>query len=180
MDNSLQITTKHLKLFPCSLEVAQAFVNKNKSEIEELLGVTVPGDWFVCEVRDFFPIYVQMLQNDPSQLGWGVWLMIHVEKSTLIGDLGFGGKPDEQGSVEMGYEVLSAYRGQGYAFEAVQAFTNFVFTYPELKRIISHCPQDNPASLRILEKLKMQHLETFDSPEYPSAPILKFAMTAKD
>ncbi len=55
-------------------------------------------------------MYTQMLIDDPSHLGCGVWLMIHIADSTLIGDLGFIGKPDQTGTVEMGYEVLSAYR----------------------------------------------------------------------
>ncbi|MCM0593957.1 MAG: GNAT family N-acetyltransferase [Gloeotrichia echinulata DVL01] len=177
MNHLLQITTPRLELIPCSLEVAQSVVAQNKLEVENLLGVRVPDDWYAGEVLDFFPAYAQMLAEDPSQLGWGVWLMIHNEDYTLIGDLGFGGKPDQQGSVEIGYEVLPKYRDQGYAFEAVQALVNFAFTQPELKRIIAHCPENIPASIRILEKLGMQHLEIFDTNDYPTAPMLKWQMT---
>ncbi|MCC5606141.1 GNAT family N-acetyltransferase [Nostoc sp. CHAB 5834] len=102
----------------------------------------------------FTPLYL----DDPSQLGWGVWLMIHIADSTLIGDLGFIGKPDQTGTVKMGYEVLSAYRQQGFAFEAVQALVDFTFTQQELKRIIAHSPDDHVASIRILEKLGMQQI----------------------
>ncbi|MDZ7960799.1 MAG: GNAT family N-acetyltransferase [Aulosira sp. DedQUE10] len=87
------------------------------------------------------------------------------------------GKPDAQGTVELGYEVVPKYRHQGYTFEAVQALVDFAFTQPELKRIIAHAPQDILASCRILEKLGMEHLETFDSPDYPTAPLLKWQMT---
>ncbi|WP_392530935.1 GNAT family N-acetyltransferase [Nostoc sp. C117] len=158
MNHSLHITTQRLELLPCSLEVAQAAVTKNKSKLETLLGVNVPEDWYACEVLDLFPMYAQMLIDDPSQLGWGMWLMIHIGDSTLIGDLGFGGKPNEQGTVEIGYEVISAYRQQGFAFEAVEALVNFAFTQPELKKIIAHSPDDLSASIRILEKLGMQQI----------------------
>ncbi|MEH2181661.1 GNAT family N-acetyltransferase [Nostoc sp.] len=158
MNHSLHITTQRLELLPCSLEVAQAVVTRNKPQVEKLLGVWVPDDWYASEVLDFFPMYAQMLVDDPSQLGWGIWLMIHVADSTLIGDLGFGGKPDRTGTVEMGYEVLSAYRQQGFAFEAVKALVDFAFTQPELKRIIAHSPEDHVASIRILEKLGMQQI----------------------
>ncbi|MDB9309455.1 GNAT family N-acetyltransferase [Aphanizomenon sp. CS-733/32] len=172
------MTTSRLKIFPCSLEVSQAAVSKDKLQVEKLLGANVPDDWFAADVLDFLPIYAQMLQDNPNQIGWGVWLIILIDNSTLIGDLGFGGKPDEQGTVEMGYEVLSAYRHQGYAFEAVQALVNFAITDPKLKRIISYCPQDNFASQRILEKLGMQQIETLDSPDYLAEPMLKWEMTA--
>ncbi|MDZ8104641.1 MAG: GNAT family N-acetyltransferase [Nostoc sp. DedQUE12a] len=159
MNHSLHITTQRLELLPCCLEVAQAVVAKNKSEVEKLLGVRVPDEWYAGEVLDFFPIYAQMLIEDSSRLGWGVWLIIHIADNTLIGDLGFGGKPNEQGTVEMGYEVISAYRQQGFAFEAVEALVNFTFTQPQLKSIISHSPNDHVASIRILEKLGMQQVE---------------------
>jgi [ribosomal protein S5]-alanine N-acetyltransferase len=158
MNHSLHVTTQRLELLPCSLEVAQASVIRNKSHVEKLLGVRVPDDWYGSEVLDILPIYAQMLIDDPSQLGWGVWLMIHIADSTLIGDLGFIGKPDRTGTVEMGYEVLSAYRRQGFTFEAVEALVNFAFTQPELKRIIAHSPDDHVASIRILEKLGMQQI----------------------
>lgn len=173
LNYSLQMTTSRLELIPCTLDIARAAATKNKLQLEKLLGVKVLDKWFAGEVLDFLPTYTKMLQDDIEQLGWGVWLMVHIDDSTLIGDLGFTGKPDEQGTVEMGYEVLPAYRNHGYAFEAVQALVNFAFTHPELKRIISNCSRDNIASLRIIEKLKMQYLETFDSPDYPNAPILR-------
>ena len=138
LNYSLQMTTSRLELIPCTLEIAEVVATKNKSQLEKLLGVKVIDDWFAAEVLDFLPQYTQMLENDPEQLGWGVWLIIHIDDSTLIGDLGFGGKPDQQGTVEMGYEMLPAYRNQGYAFEAVQALVNFAFTHPELNRIISN------------------------------------------
>ncbi|OUL30202.1 GNAT family N-acetyltransferase [Nostoc sp. 106C] len=177
MNHILHITTPRLELLPCSLEVTQAVITQNKSQVEKLLEVTVPDDWYAGQVLNFFPRYAQMLIEEPSDLGWGVWLMIHASDCSLIGDLGFGGKPDAQGTVELGYEVLPKYRNQGYAFEAVQALVNFAFTQPELKRIIAHSPQDIMASCRILEKLGMQHLETFNTPDYPTAPILKWQMT---
>ncbi|RCJ16736.1 GCN5 family acetyltransferase [Nostoc sp. ATCC 43529] len=159
MNHSLHITTQRLELLPCSLEVAQAIVAKNKSEVEKFLGVRVPDEWYASEVLDFFPVYAQMLIDDPLQLGWGVWLIIHIADNTLIGDLGFAGKPNEQGTTEMGYEVISAYRQQGFAFEAVEALVNFAFTQPQLKSIISHSPNNHVASIRILEKLGMQQFE---------------------
>ncbi|MFN6515405.1 MAG: GNAT family N-acetyltransferase [Nostoc sp. CreGUA01] len=159
MNHSLHITTQRLELLPCSLEVAQAAATKNKSEVERLLGVRVPDDWYASEVLDILPMYAQMLIDDPSQLGWGVWLMIHIADNTLIGDLGFLGKPNEQGTTEMGYEVISAYRQQGFAFEAVEALVNFAFTQPELQRIIAHSPDNHTASIRILEKLGMQEID---------------------
>jgi len=65
--------------------VAQAVVAKSKSEVEKLLGVRVPDEWYASEVLDFFPMYTQMLIDDPLQLGWGVWLIIHIRLLREVG-----------------------------------------------------------------------------------------------
>ena len=115
-------------------------------------------EWYTAQVQDFLPLYAQILTNDRSQLGWGVWLIIHTAHSTLIGDLGFTGKLDHSRTVEIGYEVMVEYRNQGYGFEAVQALVNWAFKQPEISRIIADCHLDNSASIRILEKLAMQQI----------------------
>ncbi|MHC5774596.1 hypothetical protein [Nostoc sp.] len=66
MNHSLHIRTQPLELLPCSLEVAQAVITRNKSQVERLLGVKVPDDWYTSEVLDIFPMYAQMLTDDPS------------------------------------------------------------------------------------------------------------------
>ncbi|WP_234017086.1 hypothetical protein [Nostoc sp. 'Lobaria pulmonaria (5183) cyanobiont'] len=66
MNPSLHFTTQRLELLPCSLEVAQAVVIRNKPQVEKLLGVWVADDWYASEVLDFFPMYAQMLVDDSS------------------------------------------------------------------------------------------------------------------
>lgn len=173
--SSLQIKTARLKLIPCPLDVAEASIF-NPSRVGEILGSAVPEDWQKTEVQDFLPIYAQMLVDEPTKLGWGVWLMIQTQENTLIGDLGFGGKPDESGSLEIGYEVFAAYRNQGYGFEAVEALVNWAFSHPELKRLIAHCPVDNLASIRILEKLGMERLILVEVPELPDTKVWKWQL----
>jgi len=173
--SSFQIKTARLKLIPCPLTVAEAAIF-NPSIVSQVLGARVPDDWQKTEVQDFLPMYAQMLADDSSILGWGVWLMIHAKENTLIGDLGFAGKPDESGSVELGYELLRLYRGQSYAFEAAQALVNWAFSHPDLKRIVAHCPIDNHASIRILEKLGMERLLLVDVPELSDVQVWKWQL----
>lgn len=173
--SSLQIKTARLNLVPCPLEVAEASLF-NPSRVAEILGASVPEDWQKTEVQDFLPMYAQMLVDDASNLGWGVWLMIQAQENILIGDLGFGGKPDESGSLEMGYEVFAAYRNQGYGFEAVQAVVNWAFSHPELKKLIAHSPVNNLASMRILEKLGMERLELIEMPELVDTKVWKWQL----
>lgn len=127
--------------------------------MKTLLGVQVPDDWPAQDLQEFLPFYAQQLETDPSLLGWGVWLMVLRAERMIIGDLGFKGKPDREGMVEIGYSVVPAYRRQGYAFEAVQALIDWGFAQQDVKRIIAECATDNVPSIRVLEKLGMQRLE---------------------
>jgi len=173
--SSLRIKTARLKLIPCPLEVAEASIF-NPSRVAEILGASVPEDWQKAEVQEFLPMYAQMLVDDPTKLGWGVWLMIQIQENILIGDLGFGGKPDESGSLEIGYEVFTVYRNQGYGFEAVEALVSWAFSHPELKRLTAHCPVDNLASRRILEKLGMERLHLVEMPEFTDTKVWKWQL----
>lgn len=169
------LQTGRLDLIPCSLAVAQAAIS-DKSQLETLLSIRVPDSWPTPDILGFFPVYAQMLAEAPSQLGWGVWLIIHAKERSLLGDLGFRGKPEGEDTVEMGYEVLPEYRNQGYAFEAVQALVEWANKQQGLQRIIAHCPEDNPASMRILAKLGMQRLEIVEMPDTPSLLMWKWEL----
>ncbi len=173
------LTTARLKLFPCTPEIAQAALT-DKSQTENLLGVRVSDDWYTSEVQDFLPEYVLMSRSEELLKGWGLWLMIHPCEGVLIGDLGFGGKPDETGTVEIGYEVLEAYRHQGYALEAALELVDWAFKQSAVKRIIAHCTRDNLASIQILKKLGMQQLATVHLPQFPLVPMCKWELNRCD
>ncbi len=177
MDQVLYIQTQRLELLPCSLEVAQAAIAKNAPLVEKYLAAFVPEDWYKADVQGFLPKYIEMLEIDPSQLGYGVWLMIRTDDSTLIGDVGFVGKSNDEESLEIGYEVLSAYRNQGYATEAVAAIIDFAFKQLQIKKIIAHTPKDNVASIQIMEKLGMQNLGLVEFTDIPDVPMLKWELT---
>ena len=155
----MRIQTRRLELPPCSVQVAQAIV-RNRVDVETLLGLRVSDDWPALDLQEFLPVYVQQLEADPSLLGWGVWLMVHRADQKMIGDLGFKGRPDTEGTVEIGYSVVPGYRSQGYAVEAVRALVDWAFAQQDVKRITAECDLDNAPSVRIHEKSGFQCLET--------------------
>jgi ribosomal-protein-alanine N-acetyltransferase len=153
------LRTKRLDLLPCSFQVAQAVV-QDRDGLKSLLGVQVPDNWPAQDLQEFLPTYAQQLQADPSLLGWGTWLMIHRAERTVIGDLGFKGRPDDEGTVEIGYSVLPAYRRQGFASEAVRALVDWALAQQGVRGIVAECNADNTPSIHVLEKVGMQRLET--------------------
>ena len=86
--------------------------------------------------------------------------MVHREERTLIGDLGFKGRPNDEGTVEIGYSVLPAYRRRGFAWEAVRALVDWGLAQQEVRRIVAECRVDNGPSIRVLEKAGLRLAQT--------------------
>ena len=158
MDVPSLLQTRRLALIPCSIQIAQVII-QDRDRLASLLSVRVPEEWPGQDLREFLPLYARQLQADPALLGWGIWLTIHTVERTVIGDTGFKGKPGGEGTVEIGYSVLPAYRGQGFATEAARALVDWALAQRDVRRIIAECSPDNVASIRVLEKLGMQRRE---------------------
>ena len=98
---------------------------------------------------------LERLGEGPDQAGW--WLHFVVLKGDgtdriLIGAAGYAGPPSEEGSVEVGYGIVSDYRRRGYASEAVGGLLAHAFTRPEILRVIAHTKPELAASIGVLEK----------------------------
>src|SRR5215212_9412007 len=113
----LQIETPQLRLVPCTVADAQAAM-ADRAALEARLGARVPPEWPAEDLRDFLPIYGQIVDAQAAGQGWGIWLMLGTAEGALVGDIGFKGPPDALHTVEIGYSVLPAFQGRGYATEA--------------------------------------------------------------
>ncbi|GAB4308566.1 MAG: hypothetical protein Kow0097_09200 [Candidatus Bipolaricaulota bacterium] len=145
------LTTRRLTLIACPLDIGQTLLEDRK-RAGELLGVPVPLGWPSRELAEVLAPYLQELLHDPQALGWGVWIAIHREANTIVGHAGFKGRPDRDGTVEIGYGIAPPHRGRGYATEAVEALCRWSFTHSEVRRVVAECAPDNAASIRVLEK----------------------------
>lgn len=54
---------------------------------------------------------------------WGMFVLVRKEDGLAVGALGYHGAPDEEGRVEIGYDLVEGARGRGYMTEAVGALT---------------------------------------------------------
>ena len=82
---------------------------------------------------------------------------MHNADATAIGDIGFTGKPDGKGVVEIGYGIVPECRTQGFAAEAAQAMVRWAFKQRQIKKVIAtQVRRANIPSVRILAKLGMK------------------------
>lgn len=104
------------------------------------------------EMGPHINLHLHELKGDPGLFGWGAWIAFD-EAGEPIGDMGFKGKPDKAGKVEIGYGVRPEEEGKGYATEGVRGLIERAFSLPEVREVNAECYEDNSASIRVLEKL---------------------------
>lgn len=68
-------------------------------------------------------------------------------------------------SVDIGYGLLTKYRGFGYAFEATKAMYDYGLINLELKKIIAIVDPDNQSSINILKKLGLSFEKMIQLPD---------------
>lgn len=88
-----------------------------------------------------------------TSIHWGIALQ--PDASVIVGTCGFyRGFPANVG--EVGYVLLRAYRGQGYATEAAVAMARFGFEVLGLRRITAFIDPTNDASKAVLRRAGFQ------------------------
>jgi len=93
------------------------------------------------------------LEEDEDLAGWSWWYMVETTSARrLVGVALYKGRPSEDGTVELGYVVLPADRGKGYATEAVRALATRAFDDDAVRAVLAHADPDATASLKVLNK----------------------------
>lgn len=147
--------TERLALMPVTPESLQADL-RGAGALAAVLGVHVPGDW-PPELydRDAILFTLRGLRRTPGHPNWWMYYLLRrpteLAPAMVIGCVGYKGPPAE-GTAEIGYSVLRAHRGQGYATEAANALTRAAFRDPHVRRVIAETMPTLRASMRVLEK----------------------------
>lgn len=146
------IATTRLDLVPMTPALADA-ERAGVAGLSAALGVAAPGDW-PPEYYDADDLerHARLLQ-DPTNAGWGLYyVVLRASQGSLVGVVGFGGRPAADGVVEIGYGVLPAFRRKGIATEAVVALITRAFDEPSVQRIIAETFPHLPASIGVLKR----------------------------
>ena len=80
------------------------------------------------------------------------WAITLLNDDQLIGNCGTYGWDREDRRIDIGYQMLPAYWGQGYATEASKAIIDWSFEHFNLHRVQADCTDGNIASERVLLK----------------------------
>jgi [ribosomal protein S5]-alanine N-acetyltransferase len=129
------------------------------------LSVTFPPE-YPGDALGFFESWTTQveLHGHPGDQPGGC--VIHKLEHLTIGQIGFKGQPDTDGSVEIGYGLNATHHNLGYGSEAVGALVNWALESGFAKKITAETLETNLASGRVLEKLGFAQFGTrFDAEE---------------
>ncbi len=84
--------------------------------------------------------------------GLGAWRVALLSSNLPIGSCGFYQR-DFLDCPDLGFAFLPNYLHQGYGYEAASACLEYGFKQLQLQRVCAITRPDNPASIRLLEKL---------------------------
>ena len=93
--------------------------------------------------------------------GYGRWAIILRATGQFIGFCGLKYHPDQH-FVDLGFRLQRQYWGQGLATEAARACLDYAFKDLRLNRIVGRVQRGNQASSRVLEKIGMKLVNSFD------------------
>lgn len=148
------IRTERLDLVPASLPELRASL-EDRERLSHLLEATVPQSWPPPLLdSDALEWTVGRLRSGETESHWQMWWIILREAAarTLIGSAGFKGPPTADGSVEIGYGIVTDRHRQGYATETVRGLLDFAFSQPNVTRVIAETLPELEASRGVLDK----------------------------
>lgn len=148
------IETTRLTLIPASVALARAEIG-DRDEFVRLLGASVPDNWPPETAADALPLFLSWLEAAPDRVGWFGWYALATGDGSgvpvLVGSGGFLGPPQD-GTIQIGYSVLTQFQRRGYATEMVGGLVRWAMGQPGVTRIVAETEWANPASVHVLSK----------------------------
>ncbi len=151
------IMTDRLILIPVTLQLTTLLLSNDLAEIENV-GIRMSEHWPTSDTKDILPIVHETLKRQGTPSGFEFWMIQCKENNTVIGDIGFHGKPDENGAVEVGFGLAREEWNKGYGYEALKGIAKWTMMQEGVKTLKADCLIDNIASRRILEKIGLKEV----------------------
>jgi ribosomal-protein-alanine N-acetyltransferase len=148
------VTTERLELVIAEPAMLRAAL-QSPAALAESLAATVPETW-PPQYVDRAALEYSLQRRPPGPDGFEWWLYFvllkHGTERTLIGTAGYKAPPSADGTVELGYSIVSDHQGLGYATEAVHALLNHAFSTARVARVIAETHPELTPSIGVLRK----------------------------
>jgi RimJ/RimL family protein N-acetyltransferase len=147
------ITSDRLELPLFTRDELAALRDGSVDGVAEALNASISDEW-LTEVKWLAGMRWQQIGEHPDHAPWLLRAIVlrNGQRST-IGHINFHGPPDERGVPEIGYSLLPAFRGRGYAIEAVRATFDWAQREHGVTRFRASVAPGNERSQNLVAKL---------------------------
>lgn len=146
------ITSERLELPLLSLDQLDRVAAGDVTSVGSELRATISDEWLDM-ARRLAGMRARQIRARPGDAPWLLRPILRSDTREAVGYLNFHGGPDETGMVEVGYTLLPAARGHGYALEAVRAAFDWATRVHGIRRFRASVAPDNERSLNLIGKL---------------------------
>ena len=169
------IRTARLELVPATVELTRLAMD-DAPGLERSLAASIPPTWPHDYLdRGAYEFMLERLAAGPEQVGWWMYFMIHAvadAERVLIGSAGYKGPPDAEGTVEIGYGVVSDRRRTGFASEAARGLLARAFAHVAVRRVVGETLPELFGSIAVLEHLGFRGIGAGSEPG-----VIRFELT---
>jgi RimJ/RimL family protein N-acetyltransferase len=142
------------------------------------------------QVMEYFPATLSRAESDDfantirsliEARGWGLWAVEAPGQAAFIGFVGLHRPADDlpcSPCVEIGWRLLKAYWGKGYASEAASAALGYAFEQIGLDEVVSFTAVINKRSQAVMQKIGMSNTgQNFRHPRVdPVSPLCEHVL----
>lgn len=153
--SEFKITTDRLLLRKFQKEDALGFFQMNNDPLVLQYTGDVPFE-DIAATEAFLANYKHY-----QKYGYGRWTVLDRRTGEYLGFCGLKYHPST-GNIDLGFRFCRKTWGRGYATEAATACLQYGFTTLNMPCVIGRAQTENVASIRVLEKIGMKFVETFD------------------
>lgn len=149
------IVTERLELVAATVQSTDAALDGPEALGQHLAAIvpsTWPPEYLDAQALEFTRARLSL---GPEQAGWWLYFVVLPDGPTgrtLIGSAGYKGPPDAEGTVEVGYGIVSDQRRKGFASEVVRALIGRAFSFPAVARVIGETLPYLTASIGVMTK----------------------------
>lgn len=172
---SKKIESENFLLIACDQKILESAIQGN-IELSKQIKANIPNNWTKFGERAL-AFSLGKIKSSKSEKNWWSYLPILKAENKLIGLCGYKGRPDENGIVEIGYEIKSEYNNKGYATEIAKALIKDAFKNKKVTYIQAHTLGQSNASAKVLTKCFFEKVEDIENEELGT--ICKWLLTKK-
>jgi ribosomal-protein-alanine N-acetyltransferase len=149
------IATARLRLLPLTPSLLRAVASGDLAQVERQLSARVGQGW---EQGVPAKLRLEQLAADPSEQPWLVRAMIASRPPRVVGCVGFHAPPDDDGRVEIGYDIVASERRKGYAREGIRALLDWAWATGRVRTCVASVTPHNAPSLALIDSFGFRHV----------------------